>query len=279
VTAPSAPLDLIGLRERAVASLQSSFLAYNNQDRPGVEFSERIKLQEWAAELRNSIGFRLDSVLVHLDLLNFEEARVLQELVSYMQEGHNDELQRRTAIRRSATRQRHLFDDITFAVVSAFDYFGNLVGLVAHGGRRRKMKWKRLIQYASDADLEARHEGSTWVHDSMVAAAALTLRSDWLAEVSEYRADAIHYRADAVDGHMSINWVPGPPSVSFHAYVPNEFVRRLSRAPLRPPNLGVNASLIPCAEWLAEQTLTRMAGLADVLARDIGADPLAERQT
>jgi hypothetical protein len=103
------------------------------------------------------------------------------------------------------------------------------------------MKWKRLIQYVKDADLERRNHHSTWIHDSSTAAAALALESDWLTQVSEYRADAIHYRADAVNGHMTIEWQP-PQSVAFHAYVPPEFVRRLGRALVRPPHLAEGAS-------------------------------------
>jgi hypothetical protein len=78
---------------------------------------------------------------------------------------------------------------------------------------------------------------------------------------------------------MSINHGPGERSISFHAYVPDEFVRRLSRAQLRPTNLAQNASLIPCAEWIAEQTLTSMTSLADALANDIGPDRLAVQPT
>jgi hypothetical protein len=87
---------------------------------------------------------------------------------------------------------------LAFAVVSAFDYFGKLVGLVYHGVGQRKLKWKLLTQYARNADLERRRTGSSGIHDSATAIAALALHADWFAELTEYRADAIHYRADEV---------------------------------------------------------------------------------
>ena len=248
-------------------SLGSAFSAFHNQGTRGVDTRDRARLQAKGNALYNSIRFRVDGILVHLDLLDVEQEDALLRLATR----DLDELESRTILRHAATRQRHLFDDVAFTVGSAYDYFGNFVGLVFHGERRIKMKWKRLIQYADNRALETRDHNCSRIHDSATAAVALEVEAGWFHELTEYRADAIHYKADDVNANMTTVWVPTPPALGFHAHVPPEFVRRLSRGPVRPPSLEEGASLIPCAEWLSEQALSDLAAMADALERDIGA--------
>jgi hypothetical protein len=269
-TTIAAPAEFNELYQRTVQSLGKAFSAFSNQGTRGIEIQARAKLQHRGWDLGSSIRFRLHGILVHLDFLYADESSALEYLSNHL---GNDQ-QCRAMLRDAATRQRHLFDDIAFGVVSAFDYFGNYVGLVNYGEPRRKMKWEKLIEYAKKPELEKSKHGSTRIHQSIVAQVALDIEQHWLGKFAEYRADAIHYRADEVDGHMTIQWSPSPQSVAFHAHVAPEFVRWMGRARSQPPNLAPGASLIPCAEWLAEQTLVRMASLGEALYQDIGPDPL-----
>jgi hypothetical protein len=75
---------------------------------------------------------------------------------------------------------------------------------------------------------------------------------------------------------MTLEWQPDRRLATFEAHVPREFVRRVSRSPVRPRILNNEAPLISCAEWLTEQAFTGIATLGDALALDIGPDPLIQ---
>ncbi len=218
--------------------------------------------------LSQSIYYRFSSIAWHDAVINDLQDHYVHEMES--QPGWRDDT--RHLLRRVATNQLYLFDDMVFAASSMFDYFGNLIGLLFHGPNFQRAKWKGIVKMSCYANVEERATGS--VRLSTESATGLRVRAanrDWVDRLDSYRAGVIHEEAEKPDGELTRSLARDRTvTVSLTAFAPARFVKRMR---LAPREKQASYPLRDAAEWLLTQTYHTAVDLSLSLWSDMRDEP------
>src|SRR5690606_11286167 len=83
-----------------------------------------------------------------------------------------------------------------------FDYVGNTIGFAIYGDHRKKAKWKNIVRYARDEDLDRKHNRKPLIARSKIAPLISDTDKSLVDRLYEYRSELIHYETDPVKGSV-----------------------------------------------------------------------------
>jgi hypothetical protein len=139
-----------------------------------------------------------------------------------------DDRESRGLLRRAATQQTFLFDDIVILAITSLDYFANLVGVALAGYSRRQLKWGGLLTQAALSAGATPDAGLQRLRRSGVGRFAAMENDLWVKPLAKYRGDVAHYSASEPNGAVHREYIYDAPSVdSIHVYAPSLAVSAL----------------------------------------------------
>lgn len=211
--------------------------------------------------LRDSIVYRFEAMLYHVNVMN----EVTESYRAYLDETRPTQEESRSLLRRAATQQLFLFDDIVFATSSLFDYLGSYVATILQGPQLQKVKWKGANKLASDREFEKRETGRQVISKSAAGVRIGIANREWVNKLNEYRADLIHRRAAKPDGQLTRDFLAKENAHTITAFAPTGFLRRM------PVSFGVETQ-VPInvtMEWLILKTFTTVVDISLSLLSDV----------
>jgi hypothetical protein len=142
-----------------------------------------------AVFLRDSVLYRADSLIYHVDLVKRQfasfEARAYEKKFS----GREQEL-----LLSARAALTFLFDDVLFNAMSMLDYCGNLIAFAVEGPDEQKKKWVGVARSANDP--------ATKLWGSPAAQKIRAAHREWVQKFLDLRSKVIHDRSTLGDGRM-----------------------------------------------------------------------------
>lgn len=197
--------------------------------------------------LRHSVLYRFESLVFHYQMICQRHSALLRRSESGVLLGNP-----RDVVYFGSRDLKFLFDDIVFNIVSLFDYFGTLIGLIFHPARS-DFKWSSARSFAAykEPPFAANAERvQSRLHNTEVGLAIIELNTRWLKGIAEYRNALIHGRSDVAKGEVTWSFASGEKfNSTVNVAVPDAFTKYASSicyadAGNPPQLLEVSASLI-----------------------------------
>ena len=144
-------------------------------------------------KIRNSIQYRLNSVLFHftqlLNIQTFYQKKLdnnpsPEKYVAYLNQGSD--------------QQYALFDSIVFHIVSLFDYLACLIHYSCSGKFEPKMKWNNIINISRAA--------KSYLSDSDLKLILQKWNNEFINTLYGHRSDVIHYGGDFGDSGIFLDF-------------------------------------------------------------------------
>lgn len=162
--------------------------------------------------IRDSIYFRLSSMLLHLRLLD----SIQKNHYKMINSAKDKQLELNYNVYKFLDEQFQIFDSIIFHSISLFDYLGNLTGFICIGNIN--MKWNGVMKSINDSkNLFSKFklsENFRMVH------------SDLINKLYNYRSELIHYSKDS--GGVQSNYNLLNNEIKFTVMAPKNFVKDLT---------------------------------------------------
>lgn len=190
-------------------------------------------------QLRDTIFFRLNSVIFHLRLLHAIQNNHIDKINS----SPYNSIERYRVLDAGLQEQVQLFDSIVFHSISVFDYFGNLIDYVCNNKGQMKLKWNGLHRSVLAANNP--------LSQSPVSDVVKELHSNLVDKLYEHRSDLIHYTIDSGGAETTLN--PMSAESSFTVFAPRRITRRFHE--LKDLSESNRLSLNYVAFWVAEKTI------------------------
>lgn len=144
--------------------------------------------------LRDSIFYRFEGVLFHLDLMLKEHNHIKLDISqNFPKAGMNHH----ESILKSKERIHFLFDDIVFNIISFFDYTANLIAFLYIGKHSIKKNWNKIARAMMD-------DNNSLSKTKLSKVIALNHKT-WITQLYDYRSDIIHKRRDTAGGSTKID--------------------------------------------------------------------------
>jgi hypothetical protein len=252
-------LDVTDSEERFKSLRQSANRIQDGLVFLGIEYTNKISgtfgspQNDSYFRLRDSIFFRLNSVIFHLSLLRA------------VQRNHLDQLKKSPYNSKESTlllydgqdQQIQLFDSIVFHAISLFDYLGNLIDYVCNNKGKMDLKWNGVMQSMRDPH--------NLLSKSPVSLIAKQLHSELVDRLYEHRSDLIHYSTDTGGAQTSRN--PMTAESNFIVFAPRRITTKF--AELKQLAQTKRLSLNYVAFWTVDKTLDATGKLISPLLEHI----------
>ena len=144
-------------------------------------------VDETAVLLRDSMVYRAESVIFHLQLLNRQFAALTHQAQPRVLAGHPS-----PHLHRSLYSLTFLSDDVLFNTMSMLDYAGNVAGYALVGQNYRSIKWNGMAKTARDKNNPLRGK--------QACVALLKENDDWIDKLQNIRSEIIHERVRLGEG-------------------------------------------------------------------------------
>ncbi len=204
-------------------------------------------------DLRNSVLYRFESLAYHMDLIQHREDQCFHQF--------KDDIFRddRVEIVRAASRDmKFLLDDIVFSTISLFDYFGNAIGFVLLGKKRRNIKWKGVLEES------ASRKPPTF----QTVSRARELNEEWLGGLTKYRHSLIHVVSDKSGGKLRHDITRDQALLYIRITAPSALIDEIRYLHETVPKEGLPVTA--AALWLIGQTFDSIVEICDYLTKDLG---------
>lgn len=229
---------------------------------PGNISQTQKKEFELCIRLRDSIGYRIGCVNFHLKgLLQFE-----QQLSNKIQSNPFDIEMQNNLLFYSGEQQLFLLDDIVFHLISLFDYLGNLTGFRYYGEQRAKLKWKGIVSWCNNADLEKRKTSKIDLNNSVICPIILKHQQSLVYRLEEYRASLFHYGKDTVKSQVTMNLV-SPQKSKFTVAVPKDLQKWIKELAIQSKEEELTLS--DAAMWLIKESFVDANEILSLMVQEL----------
>jgi hypothetical protein len=216
----------------------------NDLIRFGLEYTNKITGRPFDNEndkyilLRESILFRANSLLFHLNLL----VNIQKMHIDNLKKTKFNSSDRSLLILDSREQQIFLFDSIIFHSISLFDYLGNLIDYVCSSKKQMNLKWNGVVRSIRDK--------ANSMFQSPASEIILSLNNEFVGLLYQHRSDLIHYKTDLGAAKSSFNLMTA--ESNFTVFAPKKFITRFSH--LKHLSKSNELTLIYVSFWLIDQT-------------------------
>lgn len=162
--------------------------------------------------------------------------------------------------------QLYLLDDIVFHIVSLFDYIGNFVGLVFYDDQRAKLKWKGVVKFCKNADIERTKTGYERINKSFVSPLIQKHEQSLVHRLEEYRASLFHYRKDFANTKITLDLISTHRN-EFVVPAPEDLLNWIKQLSLKSESEEVK--LLNAAFWLVDQALFAVKEILPAVEKDL----------
>ena len=225
----------------------------------GLEYANKVTGQFISAQseryfsLRNSIYYRLEGMLFHLDLLLAVQSNHQKRFADnpFDQQASMELLDGGTA------QQLQVFDSIIFHAIALFDYLGNLVDYMCGSKHQMRLKWNGVVKAIRDE--------TNPMSASPIAPVVLTLHSTLVDALYGHRSELIHYQSDDATAMTSIRLMTS--EAEFSVFAPKRLCTRFPE--LSTLSTTHRPTLRYVAFWTCEKTIEAAASMIEPLMRDL----------
>ncbi len=186
-------------------------------------------------KLRESISFRLNSILFHLRLLNAVQKSQQKQMIGKPQDP--------SKIPQLHDEQLSLFDSIVFHSISLFDYLGNQIDYVCNTKGQMKLKWNGVFDSIKDS--------KNPLSQSPISKVVKDVHVNFVDKLYSYRSELIHYSNDFSGATLGFH--PLKQNHSFLVFAPKKLCKRFSDLKTLTENNRVTLNF--ASFWLVEKTL------------------------
>lgn len=201
--------------------------------------------------LRESIIYRWESILFHLNNIKKIENNILkeveQDLLSF------DE----RIVSNGQKEVLFTFDDLIFSMCSSFDYLGNLIGVIYLNNQ--KLKWNGC----SDACRDINNPLSKY----KIAEYIVEQDRIWITHLYKYRSKLIHYKKDNVNSNLSIRFNKKNATLFFKVDKPDMFVS-IIKAYSKTNDIN-NHNIIDLSIWLVKEKFNTVEKMINLIISDL----------
>jgi len=225
----------------------------------GLEYANKVtgkfisQQSEQYFHLRDSIFYRLESLIFHLNLL----LSIQRNHIGQLNKKPYDSEERHKLLYSGSAQQVQLFDSIVFHSISLFDYLGNLVDYIAGGKYQMRLKWTGVIKSVNDKNNP--------LSKSPIAPVVLDLNRKLVDRLYEHRSDLIHYSTDMGGAQATLNIMKG--ESDFVVFSPRRITQRFPE--LKQLAMDNRIALNYVAFWVCESTVNAAHDLLSPLLQHI----------
>lgn len=162
--------------------------------------------------IRNSIQYRLSSILFHFTLL----LDIQMSFQDRLDENPFDKEESIKYLILGGEQQYALFDSIVFHIVSLFDYLACLISYSCSGKYESKLKWNGLIKTSFDFN--------SYLSNSRLKEILQKWNNEFVDTLYNHRSDIIHYNMDF--GNTGLYIDPIKNKVYLEIEAPYRFVKK-----------------------------------------------------
>lgn len=237
-------LDVADSEERFKSLIQSANRIQDGLVFLGLEYTNKVSGKFISPHndnyfrLRDSIFFRLNSVIFHLRLLRAVQNNHLERL----NKAPFNSVERHRLLYAGIEEQVQLFDSIVFHCISLFDYLGNLIDYICNNKGQMKLKWNGVLRSVNDINNP--------LSKSPISPVAKQLHAELVDRLYDHRSDIIHYSTDTGGAQSTLSLTTA--ESSFTVFAPRRITERF--AELKQLAEKNKLSLSYVAFWVAEKT-------------------------
>lgn len=252
-------LDVTDKEKRMMSLIQSVNQIYQYLVFLGLEYINKVSGKMSSGQndnyfkLRDSIYYRLGSVIFHLKLLQAVQNNQLKKL----SESPFNEEEKQKMFYNGREEQFQLFDSIVFHSISLFDYIGNLIDYICNNKGQMNLKWNGVIKSINDI--------RNPLFKSPISPILNKLHNDFVNRLYEHRSDLIHYSKDTGGASISHNVFTN--ESKFIVLAPERIIKKFIE--LKQLVLSNRLTLNYVAFWIADQTVKVMMILNSPLLEHI----------
>lgn len=220
----------------------------------GMKYPRHLKFHKrnmsYYVQLRNSIQFRLRSVYFHYSLLQqIQEVRITEiQNVNFL-----EELKLRGILNRCHEQSYFIFDSIIFTIISAFDYYGNIVDFLFGRKNQAKLKWNGIKNLS--------HEKTENILDTRLSTKIIEHNREFVDKLYDYRSRLIHIKNDTGNSAHIGDLLKN--SSTIRVYTPESFVKKFKY--LKNLNSTNKISINFSVFWTIEKTVTILSELVGIV--------------
>lgn len=252
-------LDVPDVDERLKSLTQSAHRIQDGLVLLGLEYTNKVTGKFISPQndnyfrLRDTIFFRLNSVIFHLRLLH----AVQRNHIDRLNKSPYDSMERHRLLYAGLEEQVQLFDSIVFHSISLFDYLGNLIDYICNNKGQMKLKWNGVIRSINDS--------TNPLSLSPISSVVKQLHSDFVDRLYEHRSDLIHYSIDSGGAETTLNLMSA--ESTFTVFAPRRITGRFRE--LKELAEKHRLTLNYLAFWVADKTADGATKLIDPLLQHI----------
>lgn len=191
--------------------------------------------------LRDSITYRIDSILFHYTLLLDIQVR-FQERID--QNPFADELSFKYMM-LAREQEVFLFDSIVFHIISLYDYLGNLIDYICCNKSQSRLKWNGVTKLLHD-------NGNSSLQKSDLKLIILKWDKDFVNTLYRHRSDLIHYNLDFGNAGYKMD-IPNEKG-QLEIAAPYRFVHNFNE--LKSLSQEKTVMINYAVDWLLKKTMT-----------------------
>jgi len=197
--------------------------------------------------IRDSLNFRVDSILFHLRILQsiqLNQYNQLNKSKDKQLEMHNHKFE-------FLDQQFQLFDSIIFHTISLFDYIGNLTGSICI--RKPKMKWDGIMNSVNDKNNPFSSKDISFILKK--------INNELVDKLYNFRSELIHY--SKAKGGFQFRHNLFANDMKLTVFAPIAVCKKFHELKLlsKDNEISINYALF----WIVEKTLTSVSKIIEDL--------------
>jgi len=221
--------------------------------------------------LRDSILYKIKCVNFHLDLL-LQLDKILSDKLRSILFNRAKEFD---LMIQGGDEQLFCLDDITFHIISLFDFIGNLAGYLFYGEQRIKLKWKGVVTCCKNPNWEKSKTGKEQIKNSDASSLIIKNQHNLISRLEEYRANLFHYLRDDAKRRVTTR-LSGPIESKFTVGIPVGFQKWIK--PFIKQSKDGELELIDISLWLVRKSFMAAKEIIIALHQDLHKKCNADRE-